>query len=211
MFFIGFIILRINLFLIDSIVIVEWLVSRINSLIIEIYLLVDWISRLFIGLVLIITSIVVLYRVEYMRGDKFIRRFLFLVTIFVISILLIILRPSLIRILLDWDLLGLVSYCLIIYYQNYRFYSRILGWFYEVFFESYVLLYRFITLLLLFFLLLFWMVFMELALLLPCRKTPAAFLERLLHYGLYSPSTRMFGLGILCIRVLLSANCYCNI
>jgi len=107
----------------DLIIIIEWLVLSINSLIIEIYLLIDWISRLFIGLVLIITSIVVLYRVRYIKGDKFIRRFLFLVTIFVISILLIILRPRLIRILLGWDLLGLVSYCLVIYYQNYRSYN----------------------------------------------------------------------------------------
>jgi len=61
--------------------------------------------------------------VGYMRGDKFISRFLFLVSIFVLSILLIILRPRLIRILLGWDLLGLVSYCLVIYYQNYGSYN----------------------------------------------------------------------------------------
>ena len=40
--------------------------------------------------------------------------------IFIISIILIILRPNIIRILLGWDGLGLTSYCLIIYYQNYN-------------------------------------------------------------------------------------------
>lgn len=34
-----------------------------------------------------------------------------------------ILRPRVIRILIGWDGLGLVSYCLIIYYQNYSSYN----------------------------------------------------------------------------------------
>lgn len=41
-----------------------------------------------------------------------------MVVIFVLSIILLIVRPNLIRILLGWDGLGLVSYCLVIYYQN---------------------------------------------------------------------------------------------
>ena len=41
-----------------------------------------------------------------------------LVVLFVLSILLIIIRPNLIRILLGWDGLGLVSFCLVIFYQN---------------------------------------------------------------------------------------------
>jgi len=65
--FLRLITLRINLFIIDLIVIIEWLVFRVSSLMIEIYILVDWISRLFIGLVLIITSIVVLYRIYKRR------------------------------------------------------------------------------------------------------------------------------------------------
>jgi len=38
--------------------------------------------------------------------------------LFVVSIILIIYSPNIIRILLGWDGLGLVSYCLVIYYQN---------------------------------------------------------------------------------------------
>jgi NADH-ubiquinone oxidoreductase chain 5 len=35
----------------------------------------------------------------------------------------LIIRPSLIRVILGWDGLGLVSYLLVIYYQNYKRYS----------------------------------------------------------------------------------------
>jgi len=35
----------------------------------------------------------------------------------------LIIRPNLIRILLGWDGLGLVSYCLVIYYQNVKSYN----------------------------------------------------------------------------------------
>ncbi len=37
---------------------------------------------------------------------------------------MIIIRPNLIRILLGWDGLGLVSYILIVYYQNVKSYLR---------------------------------------------------------------------------------------
>lgn len=46
-----------------------------------------------------------------------------LVLLFVISMIIIIIRPNLIRILLGWDGLGLVSYCLVIYYQNIKSYN----------------------------------------------------------------------------------------
>jgi NADH-ubiquinone oxidoreductase chain 5 len=35
----------------------------------------------------------------------------------------LIVRPNMIRILLGWDGLGLVSYCLVIYYQNVKSYN----------------------------------------------------------------------------------------
>jgi len=84
--------------------------------------LFDWISLLFISFVLFISSIVINYRKEYIIEDKFINRFIILVLIFVVSIILLIISPNLIRILLGWDGLGLISYCLVIYFQNIKSY-----------------------------------------------------------------------------------------
>jgi len=58
-----------------------------------------------------------------MGGDFYINRFIFLVLMFVLSIILLIISPNIISILLGWDGLGLVSYCLVIYYQNVRSYN----------------------------------------------------------------------------------------
>lgn len=70
------------------------------------------------GVVLIISSIVIIYSGSYIANDKTIIRFIILVFLFVLSIVLLILSPNMISILLGWDGLGLVSYCLVIYYQN---------------------------------------------------------------------------------------------
>lgn len=90
---------------------------------VEILLLFDWISSLFISFVLLISSIVIFYRKSYMSHEKYPSRFILLVVIFVLSIILIVLSPNLISILLGWDGLGLVSYCLVIYYQNVKSYN----------------------------------------------------------------------------------------
>jgi len=68
--------------------------------------------------VLLISGLVILYSKDYMAADKSINRFILLVLIFVFSIILLIISPNLIRILLGWDGLGLVSYCLVVYFQN---------------------------------------------------------------------------------------------
>lgn len=75
------------------------------------------------GFVFFISSLVILYRDDYMYGDLNINRFILLVLIFVLSMAFLIIRPNVIRILLGWDGLGLVSYCLVIYYQNVRSYN----------------------------------------------------------------------------------------
>nr|YP_010878889.1 NADH dehydrogenase subunit 5 [Cantonius szechuanensis]WHE42528.1 NADH dehydrogenase subunit 5 [Cantonius szechuanensis] len=90
----------------------------LNSCSIVMTLLLDWMSFIFMSFVLFISSMVIYYSQEYMSGDLNLNRFIYLVCLFVLSMMLLIISPNLISILLGWDGLGLVSYCLVIYYQN---------------------------------------------------------------------------------------------
>lgn len=107
----------------ELIIFIEWELITIQSLEIIITFLLDWIRFLFISFVLFISSLVIFYSKEYIEEDKNINRFILLVVIFVLSIMILIIRPNLIRILLGWDGLGLVSYCLVIYFQNVKSYN----------------------------------------------------------------------------------------
>ena len=78
----------------------------------------DWISIIFFFVVTLISSIVIYYSKSYMLGEINIERFIYLILLFILSIVLLIFRLNLISILLGWDGLGLVSYCLVIFYQN---------------------------------------------------------------------------------------------
>lgn len=106
----------------DYAIFIEWEIISLNSVSIVITILLDWISLIFISFVLLIASLVILYRKEYIRADENINRFIILVLIFVGSIIILIISPNLVRILLGWDGLGLVSYCLVIYFQNVKSY-----------------------------------------------------------------------------------------
>lgn len=108
----------VNFLLNDYVIFVEWNIIRIISTRVVITLLFDWIRFFFISFVRVISCIVILYREEYISYDKDKNRFIFLVLLFVLSIIFLIISPNLIRILLGWDGLGLVSYLLVIYFQN---------------------------------------------------------------------------------------------
>lgn len=54
---------------------------------------------LFVRVVMLISSIIMLYRMVYMEGDKNISRFIGLLRLFIFSIVLMIMSPNLIRIL----------------------------------------------------------------------------------------------------------------
>lgn len=107
----------------DFVYFFEWEIFNLNRRNIFIVLIFDWISLFFISFVLFISALVIYYRKDYIAGDLFINRFIILVLLFVSSIIILILRPNLISILLGWDGLGLVSYCLVIYYQNVKSYN----------------------------------------------------------------------------------------
>nr|YP_009272421.1 NADH dehydrogenase subunit 5 [Polyrhachis dives]AMJ17072.1 NADH dehydrogenase subunit 5 [Polyrhachis dives] len=103
----------------DLSIMFEWLMFSVNSFNMEILILVDWVSSLFVSIVLLISSMIMLYSTVYMKMDMYINRFVWLVNLFVFSMILMIMSPNLISILFGWDGLGLTSYCLVIYYQNY--------------------------------------------------------------------------------------------
>nr|YP_009692424.1 NADH dehydrogenase subunit 5 [Mesonemoura metafiligera]QEH58820.1 NADH dehydrogenase subunit 5 [Mesonemoura metafiligera] len=107
----------------DQVYFIEWEVLTMNSGSIVMTFLFDWMSLIFMGFVLFISSLVIFYSQEYMAGDLNLNRFILLVLMFVLSMMFLIISPNLISILLGWDGLGLVSYLLVIYYQNVKSYN----------------------------------------------------------------------------------------
>nr|ATN41135.1 NADH dehydrogenase subunit 5 [Pterygota sp. 3 LC-2017] len=107
----------------DFVYFFEWEIFSINSTMMVMVIIFDWISLLFMSFVLFISSLVIYYSKDYMSSDYFMNRFILMVLLFVFSMMMLILSPNLISILLGWDGLGLVSYCLVIYYQNVKSYN----------------------------------------------------------------------------------------
>nr|YP_009539806.1 NADH dehydrogenase subunit 5 [Orancistrocerus aterrimus]AYQ18926.1 NADH dehydrogenase subunit 5 [Orancistrocerus aterrimus] len=98
----------------------HWMFFSLNSMIMEFIVLLDWVSLIFLSLVTLISSFVLFYSVGYMEGDLTLKRFFYLILLFVFSMILMIMSPNMMSILIGWDGLGLVSYGLIIYYQNWK-------------------------------------------------------------------------------------------
>merc|ERR1712212_997758 len=130
---------RIFLLLLALLAIVSSLVSLgANELVLELevaprlrkipfVIVLDFIRLTFLRTVFLVAGSVFAYRAGYIEPDKFNSRFGLLVLRFVVSICLMIASPSLIRILLGWDGLGVTSYLLVCYYcREKRFNARIL-------------------------------------------------------------------------------------
>nr|YP_009002064.1 NADH dehydrogenase subunit 5 [Cryptocellus narino]AGL11926.1 NADH dehydrogenase subunit 5 [Cryptocellus narino] len=104
----------------DVCILLEYSLGEFVGSGLDFIIVIDWMSVMFMSLVLLISSCVFLYSVEYMDGDLYSSRFCLLVLLFVFSMGLLIFSCNLVSILLGWDGLGLVSYALVIYYQNVR-------------------------------------------------------------------------------------------
>nr|YP_010718862.1 NADH dehydrogenase subunit 5 [Gonatopsis borealis]WDQ44465.1 NADH dehydrogenase subunit 5 [Gonatopsis borealis] len=96
----------------------SWELVSCMSSSVEFDLVIDWMSCSFSGLVCFISGCVMVFTISYMSGDVNLFRFSLTVILFVMSMNFLIFIPSLISLLLGWDGLGLVSFCLVIYYQN---------------------------------------------------------------------------------------------
>nr|YP_010287488.1 NADH dehydrogenase subunit 5 [Cotta incongruaria]UKT61819.1 NADH dehydrogenase subunit 5 [Cotta incongruaria] len=107
----------------NMVLMLEWEIMSFNSLSLVMSILLDWMSLLFMMFVSLISSVVIYYSKSYMSSELNLMRFIILVLLFVFSMILLIISPNMISILLGWDGLGLVSYCLVIFYQNLKSYN----------------------------------------------------------------------------------------
>nr|WIM00507.1 NADH dehydrogenase subunit 5 [Stichophthalma camadeva] len=101
----------------------EWEIISFNSMNIVVSILLDSISLMFMMFVSLISLSVIMYSKSYMSSELNLNRFIILVLMFILSMILLIISPNIISIMLGWDGLGLVSYCLVIYYQNMKSYN----------------------------------------------------------------------------------------
>nr|YP_011017297.1 NADH dehydrogenase subunit 5 [Amblyomma dissimile]WQF68960.1 NADH dehydrogenase subunit 5 [Amblyomma dissimile] len=118
-----FMIMLMYILITQNLFIFEYNLITIQNLDVKLYFMFDWISMLFVMIVLLISSMVILYSNEYMSQDKNKNSFCYIVLLFVMSMIMLILMPNMLMIILGWDGLGLVSYCLVIYYQSINSYN----------------------------------------------------------------------------------------
>nr|APH08710.1 NADH dehydrogenase subunit 5 [Pygmaeconus traillii] len=105
-------------FMFNENIMLEWTIFKLNSCSMTFAILLDPISLSFSNIVCLISGCVMLFSSSYMSHDPFLHRFTCLVMLFVISMNLLVFIPSLPALLLGWDGLGIVSFVLVIYYQN---------------------------------------------------------------------------------------------
>nr|YP_009738821.1 NADH dehydrogenase subunit 5 [Coenonympha amaryllis]QIB72592.1 NADH dehydrogenase subunit 5 [Coenonympha amaryllis] len=128
-FFFLFFFMLMNLFMAiyfimnEMVMFLEWEIISFNSMSLVMSMLLDPISLMFMMFVSLISASVIMYSKSYMSSELNLGRFIILVLLFVFSMILLIISPNIISIILGWDGLGLVSYCLVIYYQNIKSYN----------------------------------------------------------------------------------------
>nr|UZG91671.1 NADH dehydrogenase subunit 5 [Dermacentor reticulatus] len=124
LFFLSMImILFMLMFYLNNFMIIEYNLSSIYNLDYKFYFMFDWMSCLFSCVVLIISSMVLMYCYSYMYFEKNKISFCWMVLMFVMSMILLILMPNALMLILGWDGLGLVSYVLVIFYQSTNSYN----------------------------------------------------------------------------------------
>lgn len=104
----------------NKVIIIEWNLIFFSNTNLILTIVADPVGIIFSSTVIIISANVLSFSSIYICHDKFINRFTILVLLFIISINLLIFVPHIIMLLLGWDGLGLISFVLVIYYQNHK-------------------------------------------------------------------------------------------
>nr|YP_009131527.1 NADH dehydrogenase subunit 5 [Argyroneta aquatica]AIL95161.1 NADH dehydrogenase subunit 5 [Argyroneta aquatica] len=115
--FIPFII-SLTLLYLNMFISLEIPIMNISSFNISLSMLLDWMSCLFLSTVMFISSMIMLFSMFYMPQKEH-KQFSSILMTFITSMSLLILSDNSFFILLGWDGLGLSSYILVIYYQNF--------------------------------------------------------------------------------------------
>nr|YP_001315150.1 NADH dehydrogenase subunit 5 [Perionyx excavatus]ABQ01587.1 NADH dehydrogenase subunit 5 [Perionyx excavatus] len=110
--------LTIYLTMLNKTILIEWTLFTISSTPMTFTLIADPTGTLFSATALLISANVLQFSTIYMKDDKFIDRFSSLSATICIINKSINFLPHLMMLLLGWDGLGLVSFILVIYYQN---------------------------------------------------------------------------------------------
>jgi NADH-ubiquinone oxidoreductase chain 5 len=80
--------------------------------------LFDYVSLGFFSIVCLISRMVFFYSTFYMEGSVDMPRFVYLVVAFVFSMGFLVFSGNFFTVMIGWDGLGLVSFCLVIYYHS---------------------------------------------------------------------------------------------
>nr|YP_010266105.1 NADH dehydrogenase subunit 5 [Scurria scurra]UHY95079.1 NADH dehydrogenase subunit 5 [Scurria scurra] len=90
----------------------------VSSTSVDLIFLADPTSLVFLSLVCFIAASVMTYGQEYMGGEVDKNRLSGLLILFILSMAALIITPNIITMLLGWDGLGIVSFVLVLYYNN---------------------------------------------------------------------------------------------
>nr|BCD89858.1 NADH dehydrogenase subunit 5 [Grandidierella osakaensis] len=115
---VSFFLLFWGFFFFDKTIFIEWEIFNLNCTSVVMSLIFDWMSLSFLMIVTLISSMIMMYSIYYMEGDKNPKRFVFILFMFILSMMFLIVSPNLVSLLLGWDGLGLTSYALVVFYQN---------------------------------------------------------------------------------------------
>ena len=118
-----FLLTRTNSFILNYRIVIDFELINFLPNTFNFILFFDFYRVLFFFTVIIISLRVFTFRSSYICQDKYYKRFHFLLISFVASIILLIFRPNIVRVLLGWDGLGIRSYLLVIYYSRTKSYN----------------------------------------------------------------------------------------
>ncbi|WP_339044886.1 NADH-quinone oxidoreductase subunit L [Candidatus Zinderia endosymbiont of Aphrophora alni] len=86
---------------------------KFNNLKIKFGFLIDNLTSIMMLMITFISLIVYIYSIEYMKNDKGYKRFFCYLSLFIFSILILIMSNNLLQLFFGWELVGIVSYLLI--------------------------------------------------------------------------------------------------